>query len=171
MVVAQQGFEYRAERPQEETFVGQKWGWTGTQPGACCAAGEGSAGAGRARWWSTIALVVHDRWSRWALLPCSKPPPPPPASSLTPALPAARPPPTLPGHWAELQFDSRDLGLPEVQAGKDLSADWDRSAEVYLTHLKGYQGNNLEGRDAAAPAGRSAAALAGPPPFRLLHLL
>ncbi|PSC71318.1 hypothetical protein C2E20_5316 [Micractinium conductrix] len=76
VVVAQQGFEYRAERPQEETFVGQKWGWTGTQP----------------------------------------------------------------GHWAELQFDSRDLGLPEVQAGKDLSADWDRSAEVYLTHLKGYQG-------------------------------
>lgn len=33
MVVAHQGFEWRAERPQEATFVGQKWGWTGTQPG------------------------------------------------------------------------------------------------------------------------------------------
>ena len=34
MVVAQQGFEWRAERPEEDTFVGQKWGWTGLRPGA-----------------------------------------------------------------------------------------------------------------------------------------
>ena len=33
MVVAHRGFEWRAERPEEATFVGQKWGWTASQPG------------------------------------------------------------------------------------------------------------------------------------------
>lgn len=33
MVVTHQGFVWRAERPEEDTFVGQKWGWTGLQPG------------------------------------------------------------------------------------------------------------------------------------------
>ncbi len=33
VVVAHQGFEWRAERPEEATFVGQKWAWTASQPG------------------------------------------------------------------------------------------------------------------------------------------
>lgn len=34
VVVESEGFEYRAERPHEATFVGQKWGWTSDIPGA-----------------------------------------------------------------------------------------------------------------------------------------
>lgn len=34
VVVEQAGFKYKPERPQEETFVGQKWGWTAEKPGA-----------------------------------------------------------------------------------------------------------------------------------------
>ncbi|EFN55332.1 hypothetical protein CHLNCDRAFT_134328 [Chlorella variabilis] len=34
LAVASAGFEYKPERPQEETFVGQKWGWTSQEPGA-----------------------------------------------------------------------------------------------------------------------------------------
>ncbi|KAL4421052.1 hypothetical protein ABPG77_007527 [Micractinium sp. CCAP 211/92] len=34
VVVESEGFEYRAERPNEATFVGQKWGWTADTPGA-----------------------------------------------------------------------------------------------------------------------------------------
>ena len=33
VVVEQAGFKYKPERPQEETFVGQKWGWTAEKPG------------------------------------------------------------------------------------------------------------------------------------------
>ncbi|KAI7841869.1 hypothetical protein COHA_004398 [Chlorella ohadii] len=33
VVVAHQGFEWRAERPEEATCVGQKWAWTASQPG------------------------------------------------------------------------------------------------------------------------------------------
>lgn len=32
-MVDAQGFQYRAERPEEATFTGQKWGWTGVKPG------------------------------------------------------------------------------------------------------------------------------------------
>lgn len=33
MVVHSSGFEWRPERPDEPTFVEQKWGWTGHKPG------------------------------------------------------------------------------------------------------------------------------------------
>ena len=33
MVSAQEGFKYRAEKPEAAEFVEQKWGWTSDQPG------------------------------------------------------------------------------------------------------------------------------------------
>lgn len=31
-----EGFEFKAERPKEESFVMQKWGWTSNTPGEAC---------------------------------------------------------------------------------------------------------------------------------------
>lgn len=39
MVVNSSGFEWRPERPEEPTFVEQKWGWTGRKPGGQLVAG------------------------------------------------------------------------------------------------------------------------------------
>lgn len=38
VVVEASGFVYAPERPKEDTFVGQKWGWTAKKAGACSAA-------------------------------------------------------------------------------------------------------------------------------------
>ncbi|KAL4429381.1 hypothetical protein ABPG77_005155 [Micractinium sp. CCAP 211/92] len=73
VVVAAKGFEYKPDRPREATFVGQKWGWSGSRP----------------------------------------------------------------GDWAELEFDSREHKDPAA-AGE--SPGNQKMAEVYLTHLKGYEG-------------------------------
>lgn len=36
MVARQRGFEYRPEKPLLHSWVEQKWGWTGSEPGGWC---------------------------------------------------------------------------------------------------------------------------------------
>lgn len=44
------------------------------------------------------------------------------------------------GDWAELEFDSREHQLPGQAAPADDAPGEHKMAEVYLTHLKGYEG-------------------------------
>lgn len=112
VVVESEGFEYRAERPNEATFVGQKWGWTADTPGE---AWQRLRPASRCRECACVRMRVRERvLSVVCTAACL-------AKVDTCFLPAA-------GAWAELEFDSRRDATREASHG-----NW---ASVYLSHLK-----------------------------------
>lgn len=146
IVVAWKGFNYTAERPDEDTFVGQKWGWTSSTPGTLC----------------MLHMLCVMRMPRMSLCTPRPPmarmplhPPAPPLGGGTPPLPrpnamdacvttclyrSPMPRTTQPccipacaaGDWAELEFDSRpNSDAKDGEGGR---------ATIYLTHLKSYEG-------------------------------
>lgn len=111
----QEGFTYKAERPQLEREIEQKWGWSSDTPGALVVV--------LLPCWLLLApaAVVESR-ARLTLLPLS-------VACVFLSSSA--------GAWAELELDTR-LSNSKSRGGDGSSAKAARTA-VHLSHLRSYE--------------------------------
>lgn len=154
VVVAHDGFEYKPDRPEEATFVGQKVraqcrasgqsalddtpaAGARALAGCCTLACKLSEGSGLCRCTTPVCSSAH-AGALTLRLACEAPNTPlaaAPCAAMQWGWSGAKP-----GDWAELEFDSREHQLPGQAAPADDAPGEHKMAEVYLTHLKGYEG-------------------------------
>lgn len=138
VVVAADGFQYRAEKPDAPSFVEQKWAWTGTKPGGRMLGGP-AGGTGKATCRTqALALLgnVHSGtadgsdpshcawWGRLGAPAIHTLATQPPISQCRRIFPA--------GAWAELELDSA-TGFQDLN---DTSGTGGPPAEVSLSFLR-----------------------------------